>query len=313
MINGITNFKYPINVLPPKNSRIISKYNLEKDTVSFSGKMELTPVAEEALSIQSKLHKLYRSNNLSIQTIQEVFNSKSPVPVEIKPISQIPNALKYKDCLAYMQPCYENDLSMKKAIIYLNDNFSDKRNASNIIADCIHEYTHVLQRHKDGDYLRLSKVTNNLEEARFLNFIGAQAMGDTEKSLFNILNSNAQYTNLINKKFKTNTPVTKNDIKPYLPSKEELDKSLNNLLDIRFKKLTEKLSIPQQDLGEYEDFYNKAKPTLKESVIRQFEMEAEAKSADIEARKRGLVFDSRTIFAHSINKSLYEAYLEIMK
>ena len=275
--------------------------------------MELTPVAEEALSIQSKLHKLYRSNNLSIQTIQEVFNSKSPVPVEIKPISQIPNALKYKDCLAYMQPCYENDLSMKKAIIYLNDNFSDKRNASNIIADCIHEYTHVLQRHKDGDYLRLSKVTNNLEEARFLNFIGAQAMGDTEKSLFNILNSNVQYTNLINKKFKTNTPVTKNDIKPYLPSKEELDKSLNNLLDIRFKKLTEKLSIPQQDLGEYEDFYNKAKPTLKESVIRQFEMEAEAKSADIEARKRGLVFDSRTIFAHSINKSLYEAYLEIMK
>ena len=318
MISRITSCM-PITVSNiAKKQNVLTQYNLKQDTVSFSGKKPVqttfSPTVEKALSVQSKLNKLYRSNNLSLETIEEVLNKQSPVPIEIIDMKQIPEAFtNAKNCQAYMQPLYENDLKMKGAKIYIKSDFEDKKTASGVIADVIHEFTHILQRDRDNDYLGLSKFTSNLDEARFLNYIAANTMRDMERTMFNNLNTKTEFLDIVSKKSKHSIPLDKNDVKPFLGSKEELTDTLNRLLNLHFQNTIDKFQIPSKYAGEYNFFYNKAKPTLEKSVIKRFEMESEAKSADMEARKRGLVCDYRSIFGNSINKSLYDAFLEIMK
>ena len=318
MISRITPY-LPLSVRNiTAKQNILPKYGLKQDTVSFSGKKNepshLSPTAEKALSVQSKLHKLYRTNRLSTETIEEVLNKQSPVPVEVIDIKNLPDVFtNAKNCQAYMQPIYGQDLKLKSAKIFINPYFKDKRTASGIIADTVHEFTHVLQRERDNDYVGLAKFTGNLEEARFLNFIASNTMRDMEKTIFNTLNTKTKFLDIVNKKSKTLTPLTKDDVKPFLEGKEKLSETLEGLLNANFQNTMEQYQIPKKYSGEYNFFYLKAKPTLKNSVIRQFEMESEAKSAETEARKNGLLFDAQAIFGHSLNKSVYDAFLEIMK
>ena len=307
---NINNFKY-IN--------FHSKYNLEKDTVSFSGNhkasvaAQFSPRVQSALSVQSKFNKLYRANNLSFETMQEVLNSKSPVPVTVKPMSEMPNLINAKNCQAYMQPVYEKDINLSGTVIYLTPDFSNKREAANIIADCVHEYTHILQRYEDADYLGIKDYTSNLEEARFLGFISGSAMKDLEKTLQNTVYSNKEFLEIYEKKLKTLTPITREDMIPFLPKKEELTDTIDNLLNVHFENTMDMFNVPKQYRGEYLYFYMRSKPTLEKSVIRQFQMESEAKQADIEARKSGVYSDFGSIFYHRINKSLYDSVIEILK
>jgi len=307
---NINNFKY-IN--------FHSKYNLEKDTVSFSGKhsksepSKFSPRVQSALGIQSKLNKLYRSNSLSLESIQDVLNSKSPVPVTVKSMSEVPNLLNAKNCKAYMQPIYEKDMKLSGAIIYLNPDFSNKREATSLIADCVHEYTHILQRHEDGDYIGIAKYTSNLEEARFLGFIAGHTMKDFEKSLLKPISTKDEFIDIFEKKMKTQTPITKEDIIPFLPDKEQLKDDLDFLLNANFRNTMDIFKVPKQYMGEYLYFFHRAKPTLEQSVIKQFEMESEAKQADIEARKTGLLPSAQSAFFHSLNKGFYDAVVEVLK
>lgn len=308
--NNINNLKY---------SNFYSKYNLEKDTVSFSGKHkasepQFSQRVQSALGIKSKLNKLYRSNNLSLETIQEVLNSKSPVPVTVKSMSEVPNLLNAKNCQAYMQPVYEKDMKLSGAIIYLTpENCSNKREATSLIADCVHEYTHILQRYEDGDYIGIAKYTSNLEEARFLGFIAGHTMKDFEKSLLKSISKKDEFLDIFEKKMKTQTPITKEDIIPFLPDKESLKEEMDTLLNLNFENTMNIFKVPKQYMGEYLYFFHRAKPTLENSVIRQFEMESEAKTADIEARKTGLLPDFQSAFYYSLNKGFYDAVIEVLK
>jgi len=296
-----------------------NKYNLEKDTVSFSGKHKppqtpnFPPRVQQALSVQSKLNRLYRSNNLSLENIQEVLSAKSPVPVTVKPMSELPHLLNGQNCRAYMQPVYEKDMKLSSAIIYLNPQFLIKREATSLISDCVHEYTHILQRHEDGDYVGLSKFTSNLEEARFLGFIAGHTMRDIEQSLLKSMNSNSKFTEIVGKKSKTLAPVTKEDIIPFLPKKEQIKENIELSLNANFQNTMDMFKVPKKYMGEYLFFFVKSKPYLEQSIIKQFEMESEAKQADIESRRTGLLPDYEEIFDNRINKSFYDAFLEIMK
>ncbi|MBR6163596.1 hypothetical protein IKQ26_06900 [bacterium] len=320
MISAISGFSHKIQIQNNNNinyHNIYNKYNLEKDTVSFSGKHQqapsFSPRVQTALSVQSKLNKLYRADNLSFETIQEVLNSKSPVPIEVKPMSELPRLINAKNCQAYMQPKYEKDMKMSGATIYLKPDFSNKREATGIIADCIHEFTHILQRHEDGDYLGLTKYTSNLEEARFLGFISGNTMRDVEKSLQNTVYKNPEFLKIFEKKQKNLTPFTKNDLMPFMPSKEALKEDVDNLLNVHFENTMDIFKVPKQFKGEYLYFFFRAKPTLEQSILRQFEMESEAKTADIEARRTGLLPDFQSAFYNSLNKSLYDATIEVLK
>lgn len=161
----------PINVITSlnkfnyQNKGLKNSPALKYDEVSFSGK-EPSLNIERGVKIGEKILNLSKNNLLNYETLNNVLNENSPVPICIQDIRNIPNIAKsdFGKPIAHMLPGYTPDLKLAAANIYLGSLPKTPQEVSDFAANVAHEYTHVLQRAQDKTYYGIPNCTKNIKE-----------------------------------------------------------------------------------------------------------------------------------------------------
>lgn len=284
-----------------KNNQINKMYNMPCDSVSFSGKkdiakQEYSPIAQEGISVGKKLLKLARSNSLNYGNLDNVLNEKSPVPIGVEDVKNLPSIAKsdFGKVVAHMLPGYTPDFKLGIANIYLGAMPKTAKEEADFCANVAHEYTHVLQRANDTNYYGLLNYTKNPDEVTHI--------ARKSKSLMDNMGQVCQQ-NLFHseKDVKTTLEKIKNN-------KFDIEKTLgkidfNDIIENTSFNLALQLGKNPKDM----------KNAIKGWIIQETQNEKEAYSVTLEVLERSK-FDpdirarrilSKEIFSY-INKSLQD-------
>ncbi len=305
-----------MKILPQYNKINLSNYNicktnpyrrideLKTDSVSFRGNSpvenSLSPIEETSLKLAKKLMKLERSDSLNTFAISQVLNEFSPVPITIKPLSEIPSqiqAMSVAKIGAHMLPFYTPDLKLNNVEIYLG-NAKNAKEAGKLISDTAHEFTHVLQRQADKSYFGIREYTDEIDEITTLVRISQTIYNELIKKCSNAIITNAAFQRAA----KTMTSFSPEFIAKYLEQQNVL-RNLNAVTDSMSELI---LSSPQMStLRENSKLDTKTiKEVIRKAVVKQAQMEEEAYNTTVAVLKKWGKVDEQNLINKQISRDI---------
>ena len=292
---------------------------LTKDTVSFGARVQVpkeivSENVQEATALAKRLFKLQRSNRLNLDSVSELINSRSPVPVEIKDLKDLPQEMRLGNYLAYLQPHFAEDFKLEKATMYLRQMPQDKKGQMGILANVAHEYTHLLQRSADDSYCGLKQYSQDLGEARFYKMFASRIASRSFNELNNVFLETPQWGKLIEKALKGNKQVSVPEFETTLggPLKTRLKVHdiIDRTTDDTIREFVDNKLLDAEDVTA--EGIAKLRKIAKEHLLYNSKMESEAHLAN----KKVFALDPGAIkelnFNNDVTRNLYEVFIRAL-
>ncbi len=221
------------------------------DTVEFKGRKKppvdesnLSENAKKASCISKKLIKMGRNGSLNYKEIENLMNENSPVKLEVIDIDTLPSVVANEfggGIQAHFLPFYNPDtLELKGGQIALGKATTTKETGA-LIADAVHEYTHMFQRASKNYLDTIQNVTSDFDEVITLARTAQRILQmHVAMSMENVRNSEYQdkYSQLFDDRIKNDTTVKK----LLKPTDIETD------IDLASKSLSENLNISEENI-----------------------------------------------------------------
>ena len=278
--------------------------NAKTDSVNFGKKppveLVLSPIEEAGLKVAKNLMKLQRNNSLNLQTITRTLNEFSPVPVIVKPLSELPaqiQSMSPDKIGAHMLPLYSPNMDLIETEVYLG-NATNAKEAGKLISDTAHEFAHILQRHGDKSYFGIRQYTEDINEVTTLIRISQTIYNQLISNCNNALINSEKFQRAV-KSMKTSSPEV---IARYL-EQQNVSKSLSETVDSISDFI---MLMPQVDILKRNNNLDTKtiKKIIVKSIIKQAQMEEEAYNTTLASLRKWGKVDERNLLDKQIIRDI---------